>query len=220
MKLLAPKSASIVLAIAILSVGPASAAGWSVLKNEADPFEPSKSTYVAITTNGMRELAIRCLEGTVSLLLISGPSNASAGDSSELKIVADSLPVREEENAQVIDSTTLATSIQFGDGATLEYLNGANSKGVGKISIRYTVAGVTSTDSFSGGRPLANVITAALKACGDEQSASPATPAIQADQSPAARTCRTEFAAKKAGGDLGPNPDEEGYVAWCKSNLH
>ena len=128
LKVLALKSLAVV-AIAILLGNPAVAAGWSVVKNEADPFEPSKSTYIAMTTSGMRGLGIRCLEGTLSLLLVSGPSNASAGDSSELKIVADSSPVREEENAQVIDATTQSTSIQFGDEATLEYLKGTELEG-------------------------------------------------------------------------------------------
>jgi hypothetical protein len=100
---------------------PATAGEWSIDKDETDPFEPSKSVLVAGTSNGAEELAIRCLEGKISLLLISGPSNASVGASSELKIVADSMPAREEQNAEIMEVTTWSTSIHFGDEKTLEY---------------------------------------------------------------------------------------------------
>ena len=59
-----------------------------------------------------------------------------------------------------------STSIQFGDETTLEYLKGANSEGVSKISVRYTEGDVTSTASFAGGKSLADLIPKALKACG------------------------------------------------------
>ena len=63
--------------------------GFRMVHNErrGDSFEPSKSDFVAVTRNSMGDLAIRCLGGKISLLLISGPSIASVGTSSELKIV-------------------------------------------------------------------------------------------------------------------------------------
>jgi hypothetical protein len=146
------------------------------MKNEQDPFDASKSTFVAMTTSGLSALGIRCLEGAISLLLVSGPSNASAGDPTELKIVADSLPVRQEENAQVIETTNGMTSIQFGDEETLAYLRGPKAQGVSKISIRYEIGGMSSTLSYTGGKSLADVIAKALKACGKDDKAAPTGP--------------------------------------------
>jgi len=42
----------------------ADAAEWSVEKNEQDPFDKSKSTFIAENVGGEGMLAIRCLEGT------------------------------------------------------------------------------------------------------------------------------------------------------------
>ncbi len=151
---------------------------WFIAKDETDPFDPAKSNFVAGTRNGMGDLAIRCLDGKISLLLISGPSNASVGASSELKIVADSMPVREEQNAQIMEVTTLSTSIEFGDEKTLEYLRGVNLQGVSKISVRYSVGDVVSTVSFEGGKSLADAIPKALKACG-QSAAEPRVPTPQ-----------------------------------------
>ena len=151
---------SILAPLAILLPCSAHAAGWSVQKNETDPFDKSKSTFIAGTFGDSGLLYIRCLEGNVSLLIGSGPSNASAGDTVDLKIVADSKDVQEEE-AEVLNSTNAATAVQFGDASTLDYLEGAQ-----KISVRYALSGAVATVSFAGGRSLNDVITKARKACG------------------------------------------------------
>ena len=109
--------------LAIILACPAHAAGWSVEKNEEDPFDTSKSTFIAATLNSNGMLAIRCLQGTISLLVGSGPSNASAGDTINLEVVADRKGVREED-AEVLTATNFTTGVQFGDASTLDYLEG------------------------------------------------------------------------------------------------
>ena len=154
------------LAVALAS--PARAAGWSIEKNETDPFDTSKSTFIAATMGGSGGLAIRCLEGTISLVVISGPSNASAGDAVDLKLVADAKIVRAEEDAEVLKTTNFTTAVQFGNDSTLEYLDGAQ-----KLSLRYTLGGATSTETFSGGKSLRDIIAKARKACGLQTSEAP-----------------------------------------------
>jgi hypothetical protein len=148
------------IALAALLTSPAYA-GWVVQKNETDPFDASRSTFIAMTESDRTGLAIRCLEGKNSLLLISGASNeAVAGQHSDLKIVGDSSPIREESGATILSADHRWTIIYFGDENTLGYMKGAN-----KISVRYSVGTVVQTVSFTGGKPLAEMITKALKAC-------------------------------------------------------
>ena len=189
---------------------PVHAAGWSIEKNETDPFDNTKSTFIAETPGGTGILAIRCLEGDISLMIVSGPTNASTGDTVDLKIVADSKGVQEEE-AAVIEATNFATAVQFGDASTLEYLNG-----VQKISIRYTLAGATSTVSFFGGKSLIDVIAKARKACGIQSSeASKTSPTVGSGNS--GQSCQGQFDRMKSSGDLGPHPDQAGFMTWCMS---
>jgi len=42
----------------------ATPSAWPVEKNEQDPFDKSKSTFIAENVGGEGMLAIRCLEGT------------------------------------------------------------------------------------------------------------------------------------------------------------
>jgi len=112
---------------------------------------------MTLSGSGAEGLAIRCLEGRISLLLISGRSNASAGDSTKLKIVADAMPVRGEEEAAVLGVSNFGTAVVFGDESTLAYLKGAQ-----KISVRYNLASAILNESFSGGESLADVIPKAL----------------------------------------------------------
>jgi hypothetical protein len=198
----------------IVAISPVLAAGWFVQKNEQVPFDKSKSTFIATTMNAGEALALRCLEGTVSLLVATGASNASAGDQVDLKIVADNKDVQ-EETAEVINSTNFATAIQFGDESLLDYL-----EGVQKISVRMTVAGATTTVSFLGGRTLNDVIAKTRKACGLEQiepsKAPPASAsAPQVVPGPKTQACKAQFDRLNKSGDLGANPDEAGFVAWC-----
>ena len=78
-------SAIVASCLIILPAVPAGASVWSVIKNEQDPFDKAKSTFIATTGTIGDGLAIRCLEGGISLLLLSGPSNASAGEPTELR---------------------------------------------------------------------------------------------------------------------------------------
>ena len=157
----------VLLVLEICLVSPACAT-WSVQQSEPDPFDPSKSTFIATTIGASGGvLAVRCLDGAISLLVVSGPSNASSGEAVDLKLIADA-KVIQEENAEVISTTDLTTSVQFGDAFTLEYLDGAQ-----KISLRYQLGDAISTVSFSGGKSLTVVIGKALKACGLEASEAP-----------------------------------------------
>ena len=203
----------------IFLASPAQAAGWSIQKNEPDPFDPSKSIFVAQTMSEDGILFIRCLQGSISLLVAVGPSNALVGDDAGLKIVANSKVVQ-EENAQVLTTNNFATAVQFGDDDTLEYLNGAQ-----KISLRYTLGGATFTVSFSGGKSLADVIAKTRKACGLIQGGAPKSsvqselpaPATTAGAERDTEPCKAEFGRLKSSGDLGPNPNESGFIAWCKN---
>ena len=151
------------VALALLAVSltrPAFAGGWSVQKNEQDPFDKSKSTFIATEGGDTGVLAIRCLEGSVSLLVGSGPSNASAGSMVAMKIVADEKDVQPAVGA-VIVATSSATAVQFGSVSTLEYLDGTQ-----KIAVRYELGDAIITSMFSGGTSLNSVIVKARKACG------------------------------------------------------
>ena len=152
------------LAAALMVLASPAFADWTTIKNEPDPFEPSKSTFIAGTVDihaGIVGLVIRCLQGGLSLVVTNGASNAASGDPAHLKIVADGQPPRDEGGAIVISSTAELTVVQFGDKATVAYLKGAK-----KVSVRYTIGGATLTETFEGGRSLDDVIQKATKACG------------------------------------------------------
>jgi hypothetical protein len=136
-------------------------AGWTVVENDPDPFEPSKSTFIAGTIEQDGGFAIRCLQGGISLVVASGSSNATPGQLAHLKIVADGQPPRDENNSVVMGVTNDSTAVQFGDETTLNYLNGAQ-----KVSVRYWLGDVVTTRTFDGGAPFASAIQKALKACG------------------------------------------------------
>ena len=71
----------------------------------------SKSTFIAMTTGNVSALGIRCFEGEINLVLLTKGSNASVGDPAELKIVVDASPVREEENAAMVEASNSGTGI-------------------------------------------------------------------------------------------------------------
>jgi hypothetical protein len=157
------KTATLAVAFAALA-SPAFADEWTTVKNEPDPFEPSKSAYIALTLDihaGLAGLVIRCLQGGVSLVVTNVPSNAAKGDPAPLKIVTDGQPPRDEHGAIVLLSTAQATAVQFGNEATVAYLKGAR-----QVSVRYIIGGVTMTETFEGGKPMDDVIDTAVKACG------------------------------------------------------
>jgi hypothetical protein len=138
----------------------AHADGWSVETNEADPFDASKITFIAVNPNGSQYLWVRCLQGEVSLVLTTWAPNATVGDFVNMKLVVDGKPVRDE--AGVVSTVGQQfTTVQFGNEWTLDYVEGSR-----KISVRYTIAGMTSTVSFFNGASLPKIITGARKACG------------------------------------------------------
>ena len=153
-----------------LSASPA-LAGWTVQKSEADPFAPNgTSTFIAMELGEGSGLSIRCLEGTISLLLVVQASGASRGDPASVKLIADAKGVLDDDDAQVISATPLLTGVQFGGESTLDYLEGAQ-----KLSLRYELRGFAATVSFAGGQSMDGIIDKALKACGkaSEPQASP-----------------------------------------------
>jgi hypothetical protein len=165
---------SAALGAALAMLASSALAGWTTMKNEPDPFEPSKSTFIAATVDdhgGLVGLAIRCLDGDLSLVVTNSASNATLGDSAHLKIVADGQPPRDESEASVISSTAQTTVVQFGDEATVAYLNGAK-----KVSVRYTIGGMILTETFGGGKALDDVIQKAMKACGKSALIEPPPP--------------------------------------------
>jgi hypothetical protein len=159
-------------AIAALNASPA-LAGWTVERNEPDPFGPKGTTaFVAGEGNSSRALSIRCLEGKISLELVIEAFGVSEGERASVKLVADSKDILEDNDAQVVEASTAFTAIQFGDENTLNYL-----KGTQKLSVRAGVRGSYETVSFASGKPMDAVIDKALKACG---------------MSPPARTTRSQ----------------------------
>ena len=138
-------------------------------RRSPDPFEPSKSAFAAATTGELGDLVIRCLQGEISLLVTSIPSNATPGQAAHLKIVADGQPPRDEENAQVVHATAEGTTVYFGDEATVAYLKGAK-----KVSVRYTIGDTMLTETFGGS--LDDVIQKAMKACGKSSLIEPPPP--------------------------------------------
>jgi hypothetical protein len=153
---------SAALAATFMAMASPAFADWDIVKNEPDPFEPSKSTFIALNVaDGGEGFGLRCLEGGLSLVVTNSASNAAAGDPAHLKIVADGHPPREEDQATVMSSTSQLTVVQFGNEETLGYLKGAK-----KVSVRYVLGGVRLTNTFEGGKPMDDVIDKALKACG------------------------------------------------------
>ena len=151
--------AAIAALSAALSASPA-LAGWSVNTNEADPFTPGTSKFIAVENGDQSALSIRCLEGQVSLLLIVPGSGGAAGDRGFIKIVTNSKS-QVDASDEVLYATVLGAGIQFGDASILVYLKGAQ-----KVSLRYELGNSISSLSFAGGRSLDGVIDKALKACG------------------------------------------------------
>jgi hypothetical protein len=96
------------------------------LKNEPDPFEPSKSTFVAMTPfeDGMGILGMRCLQGIPALMLTARAVDASSREPVDFKIAADGKPVQ-ETTGSVLNTNWRATTFAFGDASTLTYLKGA-----------------------------------------------------------------------------------------------
>jgi hypothetical protein len=146
---------------ALVALASPALAGWTIDTNEPDPFEPSKSRFIAGTVDDHVGLAIRCLDGGLSLVVATSASNAATGDLAHLKIVADGKPPRDQDEAYVISSTADLTVVQFGDEATVVYL-----KGTKKVSVRYELGGARLTNTFGGGKSLDDIIQKALKACG------------------------------------------------------
>ena len=150
------------LAAALAALASPAFAGWTIVKNAPDPFDPAKSTFIAMTGQDREGFGIRCNEGAITLMVVDGAaSTATSGEPAIVKIVADGQPPRDEDNAQVVMASVEGTSVQFGDETTLAYLKGAK-----KISVRYAAGGVRVTKTFGGGKPLDDVIQKALKACG------------------------------------------------------
>lgn len=140
---------------------------WSVVENKPDQFYRSlKSTFIARTQTRDGALAIRCLDGGISLeLIVSEAGDDPVGSMGDLKIAADEKSVQDDVGGIVKKGELEGArrmGVQFGDAATLDYLEGAQN-----ISIRFTTqSGVSTTVSFPGGQSLTNIIGDARKACG------------------------------------------------------
>ena len=150
------------LALALIFSGEAHAA-WLILKNEPDPFEPSKSTFVAMTPSedGMGILGMRCLRGVPALVLTTRAVHTSNREPVDFKIVADQKPVQ-EITGSVLNTNGKVTTFAFGDASTLTYLKGAQTIWV-RVNLPH---GLSNTISFPGGSSLPEIISKTLKACG------------------------------------------------------
>jgi hypothetical protein len=148
---------------AALSASP-TLAGWRVDENEPDPFAANAgSTFIASESSGFQTgLAIRCLDGQISLLLLTGASTAATeGEQISLKLIADYKGVIEDDDAHIVNATNVTTSIQFGNENSLDYL-----KGTQRVSLHYGLGASYETLSFLGGTSMDRVIDEARKACG------------------------------------------------------
>ena len=152
------------LAAAFATLASTAFAGWTITVNEPDPFGPKGTASFSAgegAGNNSTALWIRCLEGKISLEVVIEAFGVSEGDRANVKLIADGKNVLEDIDAQVVETTTEITGIQFGDENTLDYLKGAQ-----KLSVRSEVRNSYQTVSFAGGKPMDSIIDKALKACG------------------------------------------------------
>ncbi len=194
------------------SVVPACAGQWRVTKNEPDPFDKTRATFVALTQEGGATLAIRCLENGVSLALAVGAGFAREGDEFEMRVVADAKePI--STTGETLNANAFSSSIQFGDEDTVAYLAGAK-----KYFVRAQGADTTQTFAFTGGPSLDNVIAKAQSACGikPEAASPPPAPDVKyAAQCSAEKSCKRMYGCLVSRNELGGSNDSDGFAAWC-----
>jgi len=203
----------------------AHASYWTVQKNERDPFDKTKGTFVATTVEDGHALAVRCLEGTLSLALSIPSGSLDRGETLDVKIVSDEKDPISTEGG-VLNSNVMFALVQFGDEDTLKYLAGSK-----KFFFRTTTTSSTNTFGFTGGKSFEDTIRKAEVACGAAMT--PTSPQIQTTSpspSPTAqastnwtnkdcskeRSCASQTACLVEKHQLGDEPDTVGYIGWCR----
>lgn len=213
---------ALAVCVTVASSG-ALAANWSISKNEQDPFDKDRATFVASTTEGGKTLAVRCLEGELSFAVFLDPGSVTAGDEVQVRIVADGKDPTSATGG-VLAASVYAVGIQFGGAEVMDYLQGAK-----KYYLRLSGGSASLTFGFTGGRSFDDVMNRARKACGEAQTSPPAptpspTHSVAAPISPkwANRdcsrevSCSTQFACLTGRHELGEDVDADGYLGWCR----
>ena len=176
------------------------AARWTVLENQPDPFDKSRSAFAAGSVEGGALLAVRCIEGRLTFAMTLPPNSADEGEVLRMRIVADDKPPGSGGAARLGSSAT-ETLVQFGDGELAEYLRGAR-----RYAFRFARGEHFATYAFTGGASFDDALTHAEKACGVEP--------FSADCAKEA-SCARQFQCAASRGQLGAEPSREGYLAWC-----
>lgn len=143
-----------------LAASPALASRWSVSKNETDPFDKTKTTFVALTNENGHTIAVRCLESGLSFAVTVSAGDAAETDELTMKVVADEKPPIEAE-AGTLNANAFIATVQFGNESTVEYLRGAK-----KYWLRLANGTKNQTLAFTGGPSFEDALNKARKACG------------------------------------------------------
>jgi hypothetical protein len=208
-----------IFAMCILLSSAANASYWKIEKNEKDPFDKSKSTFVAATIENGHALAVRCIEGTISFAFSIPSGSVTQDEDLDIKVVADGKdPVT--SRGVVLTSNLLMAMIQFGDETTADYLKGAK-----KFFLRTVANDQSNTFGFTGGKSLDESLVKAKAACGIAQTQisqptaepSPNNAAqMSAENCTKEKSCYAQFGCLAYNHQLGDNPDPQGFVNWCK----
>lgn len=209
-----------IVATTLCFCGVAQASYWTVQKNERDPFDKTKGTFVASTVEDGHALAIRCLQGEVSLALSIPSGSLDRGENIDVKVVSDEKNPTSTTGV-VLNSNVMFALVQFGDEETLSYLTGAK-----KFFFRTTTTSSTNTFGFTGGKSFEDTVRKAQIACGVAQApASPPTPSPTSKASVVwtnrecskERSCSSQLACLVDKHQLGDEPDTDGFLGWCRS---
>lgn len=213
------KAIALSACLVVLS-SPALSANWTITKNEQDPFDKEKATFVAATIENGRSFAVRCLEGELSFAITLGPGAGSQQDEFELRIVADGKnPI--DASGAVLGASVFGVGVQFGNVGVMDYLQGAK-----KYWLRVSGPAATETIGFTGGRSFDDMMNRARKACGEAPEPAPVpSPTHQAIASIPPKwaskdcsretSCSNQIACLTARHELGDDPDYGAYSHWC-----
>jgi len=147
-----------ILMSTLLTFAPVVDTAWNVVKNEQDPFDKSKTTFIAQVSDGSSMLVARCLDGEPSFL-IALRSNKIVGEGTPtISFKPDNGEVLESDGS-VLSNADGIMAIQFGDDKALRETVGAKT-----IAVRVSIDNVQTTFMFNTlGRN--DGAKAAMKAC-------------------------------------------------------
>ncbi len=147
---------AMIFAVCLGSPAKAETVGNFIVKTEKDPMDDSER-YIAITVHKNDAMAVRCLEGELSLSFIV-KTRARVGDDVDIKFRLDSGPVTEAEGSVISVNGGL---VGFETG-TVDFITKMGA--ARQLAIRWAISGVGTTASFDL-RGISAVVAGARKAC-------------------------------------------------------